>query len=92
MVFPKLSGSEVHDHLEQWLRVLRVDEAAARRWTCQRDRSPKQYLTALRIEALQSGEARVILDAYGRVHTPRLPTCGERYGQHSTFTARSWLR
>ena len=42
----------------------------ARPRTCHKSRSPKQRITAVKILAIQSGEARVIVDRYGRVHTP----------------------
>ncbi len=67
---PQLPRREVHDHLERYLRLVRVDEPTARRWICQRERSVRQHLTALRIATIQSGQASVIVDAYGRVHSP----------------------
>jgi hypothetical protein len=56
--------------LARWLREVRVDEAAARPWTCQSERSHRQYLTALRIAVIQSGAAPLVVDDYGRCHTP----------------------
>jgi hypothetical protein len=61
---------EVHDHLDRFLAALRVDEAVARRWTCQRKHSPKQRQTALTVARIQGGDERVIVDHYGRVHSP----------------------
>jgi hypothetical protein len=57
-------------HLERWLQEVRVDEATLRPWTCQRERSFKQHLTALKISVLQSGQAPIVVDRYGRVHSP----------------------
>ena len=54
----------------RWPREVRVDEAMARPWTCQSERSVKQHLTVLRIAVVQSGTAPVIVDKYGRVHSP----------------------
>jgi hypothetical protein len=55
-------------HIDRWLKEVRVDESKTRRWTCNRRHSIRQHLTALKIEALQRGDARVVVDAYGRVH------------------------
>ena len=59
----------VHDHLDQFLNVLRIDEAVARPWTCQREHSVKQYLTALTVARIQGAHARITVDHYGRVHS-----------------------
>jgi hypothetical protein len=59
-----------HEHLDQWLRRVRVDEVAAKPWTCQRKTSRKHHYTAARIAAIQSGESHIIVDSYGRVHSP----------------------
>ena len=59
-----------HIHIDQWLKKVRVDDAETQRWTCQWRSSFKHHLTALKIELLQSGQANVIVDAYGRIHSP----------------------
>jgi hypothetical protein len=59
-----------HEHLDHWLRQVRVDEATARPWICHQRRSRRQHYTALRVAAIQSGESSVTVDSYGRVHSP----------------------
>lgn len=58
------------EHLGRWLRELRVDEDLARPWVCQRKRSRRQHLTRLKVDLIQSGEAGLVRDLYGRVHSP----------------------
>jgi hypothetical protein len=62
--------TEVHIHLAGWLREVRVDDREIRRWVSQRSRSWKQHLTSVQVDVLQAGEAQLIVDPYGRVHSP----------------------
>jgi hypothetical protein len=59
-----------HHHLHRWLRETTVDEDQVRKWTCQRSRSRKQLITAQKVAVIQSGEAPLTVDPYGRVHSP----------------------
>jgi hypothetical protein len=57
-------------HIARWLREVRVDASAARPWIAQQGRSLRQHFTALRIAALQTGQAELVADRFGRVHSP----------------------
>jgi hypothetical protein len=57
-------------HLCKWLQQLRVDESVAKPWTAQQRSSDKQRTTAMQIQLIQSGTADIIMDSYGRVHSP----------------------
>jgi hypothetical protein len=62
-------SSPANEYLAHWLRKSAVDERAATPWVAQRGRSVKQYLTALKIAMINSGEAQIAVDHYGRVHS-----------------------
>jgi hypothetical protein len=62
-------------HLDNWLKLVRIDEKSIKRFICQtrktdkRNRSEKQHLTKLKVAILQSGTAEVTRCDYGRVHS-----------------------
>jgi hypothetical protein len=64
------SWQSQHRHLNYCLKLVTLDRRKVVPWICQQARSRKQHLTALRVEILQRGEGRIIVDRYGRVHSP----------------------
>jgi hypothetical protein len=62
--------SPAQGHLDRWLRKVRVDEAETWRFTCKPAKCPSHRFTAARIRVIQSGHAGIVVDPYGRVHSP----------------------
>ncbi len=57
-----------HYHADYWFKRLRVYEHQIKRFVAQRDWSPKQRQTSLKVDLIQSGLSDIMVDPYGRKH------------------------